>query len=60
MGIIQHLGIGEKLKCCPPVCSHMPEWPKEIGDHTVTEDWECRDCGASYTCFTQFRQNDCQ
>lgn len=35
------------------------DWPKEVGDHRVTTDWECADCGASYDCFEQFRKNDC-
>lgn len=35
------------------------DWPKPIGEHTVTTDWECADCGASFDCLEQFRTNDC-
>lgn len=35
------------------------DWPKEVGDHTVTMEWECEECGASYDCLENFRQNDC-
>jgi len=35
------------------------DWPKQVGDHRVTTDWECADCGASYDCLEQFRKNDC-
>lgn len=38
----------------------MSDWPREIGAHTVTENWECRDCGASFDCLSQFRQNSCK
>jgi hypothetical protein len=38
----------------------MDEWPREIGGHTVTSGMECADCGASFDCFTQFREADCE
>lgn len=37
----------------------MSDWPREIGDHRVTEQWECADCGASHDCLENFRQNEC-
>ena len=43
-----------------PRTSNMPgDWPKQIGDHRVTTERECADCGASYDCLEQFRNNDC-
>lgn len=36
------------------------EWPREVGDHTVTDQWECVDCEASFDCLSQFRQPDCE
>ena len=38
----------------------MTDWPRDIGDHTVTKDMECADCGVSFDCFTQFRREDCE
>ncbi len=38
----------------------MDDWPREIGDHTVGDGMECVDCGASFDCFTQFREADCE
>ncbi|MGZ0746234.1 hypothetical protein [Haloparvum sp. AD34] len=35
------------------------EWPREIGEHTVTDQWECADCDASFDCLSQFRESDC-
>lgn len=35
-------------------------WPRDIGEHTVDERMECLDCGASYDCITQFRENPCE
>lgn len=37
----------------------MSDWPREVGDHTVSQEWECLDCGVTYDCFTKFRQNGC-
>ena len=37
----------------------MSAWPKAVGGHTVTEQWECADCGADFDCLSQFRQADC-
>lgn len=36
------------------------DWPREIGEHTVDDEMTCVDCGASYDCFTQFRENPCE
>ncbi|ADB62000.1 hypothetical protein Htur_3135 [Haloterrigena turkmenica DSM 5511] len=36
------------------------EWPREIGDHTVSDEWVCEDCGASYACLDQFRDSPCE
>ncbi|MFB6157872.1 MAG: hypothetical protein ABEJ34_08530 [Haloferacaceae archaeon] len=35
------------------------DWPREVGDHRVSERWECLDCGASFDCLSQFRRTDC-
>lgn len=37
----------------------MSDWPKAIGEHTVTDQWTCADCGATFDCLSQFRQTDC-
>lgn len=37
----------------------MSDWPREVGNHRVTKQWECADCGASYDCLENFRQNEC-
>lgn len=36
------------------------DWPKSVGDHRVTQQWECADCGVSFDCFEQFRSADCE
>lgn len=36
------------------------DWPKQIGDHRVTREWECADCGASHDCLEQFRSSGCE
>lgn len=36
------------------------DWPREIGDHRVTEQWECADCGATFDCLSQFRESACE
>lgn len=36
------------------------DWPREVGEHTVTGQWECADCGTSFDCLSQFRQSDCE
>ncbi|WP_256464805.1 hypothetical protein [Halosolutus gelatinilyticus] len=36
------------------------DWPREIGEHTVSDRWECEDCGASYACLDQFRRSSCE
>lgn len=36
------------------------DWPREIGDHRVTEQWECEECGASFSCLDQFREEACE
>lgn len=36
------------------------DWPRDVGDHRVSADWECLDCGASFDCLSQFRQSDCE
>lgn len=38
----------------------MSDWPKDIGDHVITADWECRDCGRSFDCFSAARMEDCE
>lgn len=38
----------------------MSDWPMDIGDHTITNQWACRDCGASFDCLSQFRSTDCE
>lgn len=38
----------------------MADWPRKIGAHNVTENWECLDCGASFDCLSQFRTTDCE
>ncbi|MBP1986551.1 hypothetical protein J2753_001045 [Halolamina salifodinae] len=37
----------------------MSDWLKAIGEHSVTDQWECADCGAAFDCLSQFRQTDC-
>jgi hypothetical protein len=37
----------------------MTDWPKDVGGHAVTEQWECADCGADFDCLSQFRRTDC-
>lgn len=36
------------------------DWPKAVGDHRVTQEWECADCGASFDCLDQFRSSECE
>ena len=36
------------------------DWPREVGGHRVTTEWECERCGASFDCLANFRQNDCE
>jgi hypothetical protein len=36
------------------------DWPREVGDHRVTADWECATCGGSFDCLSQFRSTDCE
>ena len=35
------------------------EWPREIGEHSVTDQWVCEDCGADFDCLSQFRETEC-
>lgn len=35
------------------------DWPRDINGHTVTMEWECEECGASFSCLSQFRQQGC-
>lgn len=35
-------------------------YPREIGDHRVDDQWECEDCGADFDCLSQFRETDCE
>jgi hypothetical protein len=36
----------------------MSDWPTAVGAHTSTDQWEWRDCGASFDCLSTFRQTD--
>ncbi|MFB6118347.1 hypothetical protein [Halosegnis sp.] len=36
------------------------DWPREVGNHRVTMEWDCERCGRSFDCLSQFRQTDCQ
>ena len=35
-------------------------WPREVGDHLVDDQWTCETCGADFDCLSQFRQTDCE
>lgn len=38
----------------------MNDRPTAIGEHTITDQWECRDYSASFDCLSQFRQSYCE
>jgi hypothetical protein len=40
--------------------SASTDWPREVGEHTVNDQWECEDCGASFDCLSQFRSSACE
>lgn len=36
------------------------DWPRVVGEHTVTAEWTCTDCGADFDCLSQFRERPCE
>jgi hypothetical protein len=50
---------GGTFNCRAVFTMGMSDWPREVGDHTITDQWVCTECDASFDCLSQFRQTDC-